>query len=127
MLDKATKDKVIRVVEDQFVTPTYALDVAESLRQLIQTRRYGLYHLTSAGACSWYEFAKEIFRLTRVEVEVQPIKTAQSGSVVTRPMYSVLDNWNLRAIGLPDLRPWPQALAAYIQERQDHLNSFLQR
>jgi len=125
MLDKATKEKMIRVVDDQFVTPTYALDVAESLLQLVQTQKYGVYHMTNAGACSWYEFIREIFRLARVDVEVQQIKTSQSGSVVTRPMYSVLDNCNLRAIGLPDLRPWPEALAAYIAERRAYLNSFL--
>lgn len=123
MLDKARKEKIIQIVDDQCVTPTYALDVAETLRQLIQTRKYGVYHLTNTGSCSWYEFAQEIFRLTRADVEVQPIKTAQSGSVVTRPMYSVLDNCNLRASGLPDLRSWPEALGAYIKERQAYLNS----
>jgi dTDP-4-dehydrorhamnose reductase len=120
MLAKATEGGPIRVVDDQFVTPTYVLDIAGSLLQLIQTRKYGVYHMTNAGACSWYEFTKEIFRLAKVDVDVQPIQTEQSGAVVTRPMYSVLDNCNLRAIGLPDLRPWQEALAAYMAERQAH-------
>jgi len=117
ILRKASLGETIQVVEDQHVTPTYALDVAETLLALVQTRRYGVYHMTNGGACSWYDFAKEIARLAGMEADFLPIKTAASVSDSKRPMYSVLENRNLRAAGIRDLRPWPEALAAYFKER----------
>ncbi len=117
MLSKAREGKPISVVDDQRVSPTYALDAAEGIKALVQTRRYGTYHMSNTGSCTWYEYAKEIFALSGVSVDLQPIATAAAEVGARRPMHSVLDNERLRSVGLPDLRSWREALDAYLQER----------
>ena len=114
---KMSEKKEIKVVNDQVLTPTSTLDVSEKLFELIQTGKYGVYHMTNTGSCSWYEFACEISRLMKLNTKVLPITTKQFGAKARRPHYSVLDNFNLRKIGLTDLRNWKEALKDYIESR----------
>lgn len=109
--------KKIKVVNDQILTPTATVDVSEKLFELIQTGKYGTYHMTNTGSCSWYEFACEISRLIKSDVRVIPISTEQYGAKAKRPNYSVLDNYNLRKAGIADLRNWKEALRDYIDAR----------
>lgn len=118
MLGRAATGDAIRVVEDQFVSPTYARDVADAVLTLVATRAYGTYHLTNAGACSWFEFAREIFRQAGVEARLDPSRTDITGAGARRPLYSVLDNRRWRSLGFADLRSWQQALTAYLAERR---------
>ena len=117
MLRLAHGGKPIKVVDDQRLTPTYTVDVARQIAALIETGRYGLYHATSQGECTWYEFAAEIFRQTGLTPNLDRARTGDFGEKATRPAYSVLENKALQAIGLDQMRPWQQALAAYLQER----------
>jgi len=117
MIKLAKKEKVIKVVSDQILTPTSTRDVAEKLYELIQTGNYGIYHMTNTGDCSWYEFACEIFKLMKLSTGVLPITTEEFEAKARRPKYSVLDNVNLRKIGLADLRNWKEALKDYIGSR----------
>jgi dTDP-4-dehydrorhamnose reductase len=117
ILKKAKSGGHIGVVDDQIVSTTYALDAAQSLLQLVQSKEYGTYHMTNSGFCSWYQLARHICSLAQIDADLQPIKAESMGSAVRRPMYSVLDNYNLRTIGLPDLRPWQEAIEAYMTER----------
>jgi len=118
MLSLAGKEEEIRVVDDQVLTPTYTRDVAECLARLIHTEAHGLYHMTNAGHCSWYEFACAIFRLAGLPIRPVPKKTDWANADAQRPAYSVLENAHLKQIGLPDLRPWQAALQAYLAERR---------
>ena len=95
------KDQV-RVVDDQVLTPTSTKDATEKIYELIHTGKYGLYHMTNTGECSWYEFAREIFRLSGRKIEVKPITSQELGAKAIRPAYSVLDNVNLRKAGIKD-------------------------
>jgi len=115
----ANEGKDIKVVDDQVLTPTSTKDIAEKLYELIQTEKYGLYHMTNSGSCSWYEFACEIFKQAGLAPNISPTTSESFGSKAKRPAYSVLDNKNLRAAGLTDLRPWKEALADYIKERKE--------
>ena len=119
MFRLAEQGKDIRVVNDQMLTPTYTIDAAQSILQLIKTDKYGLYHITNNGECSWYEFTQEIFRLTDLKPNLFPTTSQEFGAKAKRPLYSVLDNRNLRILGLDDLRDWHEALAEYIQERKN--------
>jgi dTDP-4-dehydrorhamnose reductase len=119
MLKLANEGKDIKVVDDQVLTPTSTKDVAEKLYELIQTEQYGLYHMTNSGSCSWYEFACEIFKLAGLAPNISPTTSDAFASKAKRPAYSVLDNKNLRATGLADLRPWKESLADYIKERKE--------
>jgi dTDP-4-dehydrorhamnose reductase len=117
MLRLAKEGKPIRVVDDQRLTPTYTVDVAHQIAALIETPRYGLYHATSQGDCTWHEFAAEIFRQSGLAPNLSKAKTGSFGEKATRPAYSVLENKALQYIGLDQMRPWQEALAAYLKER----------
>ena len=119
MIRLANEGKDIKVVDDQVLTPTSTKDIAEKLYELIQTEKYGLYHMTNSGSCSWYEFACEIFKQAGLAPNISPTTSESFGSKAKRPAYSVLDNKNLRAAGFTDLRPWKEALADYIKERKE--------
>ena len=114
MLKLAHEGKPVRVIADQVCTPTYTRDLAEQIAVLITTNQYGAYHTTSDGACSWYEFAREIFRLAGLSPEVIPITSDEYGAPAQRPAYSVLENRALRNLGIDRLRDWHEALAEYV-------------
>jgi dTDP-4-dehydrorhamnose reductase len=118
MLRAASQRKPLRVVADQVVTPTSTSDLAERVALLVQSGGYGLYHMTNTGQCSWHEFAAAIFRLAGVEADLHPVPSAAYGAKARRPAYSVLDNGRLRAAGLPEFRPWQDALEDYVSRRQ---------
>jgi dTDP-4-dehydrorhamnose reductase len=118
MLRIAGEGKPLKVVDDQRCTPTYTADLAAAVWPLVETGRYGLYHLTNTGDCSWFEFAREIFRQAGVAADLAPVPSTQYPRPARRPPYSVLTSPRLAALGLPALRPWPEALAAYLAERR---------
>lgn len=117
MLKLAGEKRPVKVVDDQVLTPTSTRDAAGKIHELVNTGRYGLYHMTNTGSCSWYEFACEVFRLSGLDVDIRPITSRELGAPACRPAYSVLDNTNLRKAGLSDMRNWKQALADYISAR----------
>lgn len=117
MIRLAKEGKPIRVVTDQVLTPTYTRDLALKIKELIQTEAYGLYHLTSGGSCAWYEFARTIFELLDRKPDFGPTTSASFPTRARRPAYSVLAHDSLLKAGLPDLRPWPEALEAYLREK----------
>jgi dTDP-4-dehydrorhamnose reductase len=118
MLRLAGQGKPLRVVADQVCTPSYTVDVAAATAALVQTNHYGLYHLTNAGSCSWHEFAQTIFELEGVPANLSAITSREYGAPARRPAYSVLAVPAFEALGLPLLRPWRAALAAYLKERR---------
>jgi dTDP-4-dehydrorhamnose reductase len=74
-------------------------------------------HVTNGGECTWFEFAREIFRLVGLKPDLRPITSAEFGAPARRPAYSVLSNAKLHALGVEPLRHWKDALAAYLKER----------
>jgi dTDP-4-dehydrorhamnose reductase len=117
MLRLAGEGRSIRVVRDQVLTPSYTLDLAAKVWRVMARGTHGLYHLTNAGATSWYDFAREIFRLSGLTPDLAGVTAAEYGARARRPAYSVLRHGRLAALGEDDLRPWPEALAAYLRER----------
>jgi dTDP-4-dehydrorhamnose reductase len=117
MLRVAGQGKPLKVVNDQRCTPSYTADVADAIAGLIRANASGLYHVTNAGSCTWYDFAAEIFRRAGVAADLSPITSAQFGAPARRPPYSVLSNAKLAAAGIQPPRPWQEALAAYLTER----------
>jgi len=110
MLRLGVERDALKVKDDEFISPTYAVDLAQGIAGVIETGHYGLYHLTSAGSCSWYEFAKVIFKLTGIEVEVNPVPASEYPLPAARPANGVLS-----ALGSPQLRPWREALEDYLR------------
>ncbi|MEK6584233.1 MAG: dTDP-4-dehydrorhamnose reductase, partial [Nitrospirota bacterium] len=114
MIRLANGKKPLNVVSDQIVTPTYARELAAKVSQLIRTEEYGFYHITNNGGCSWYEFARTIFELTGIDADISPISSSEFGAKARRPAYSVLENRNLKLLGLDDMKLWQDALKEYL-------------
>ncbi len=114
MIALALEEKTIRVVSDQWVTPTSAAELAERIAELVRTPHYGLYHLTNEGECTWFQFAQRIFLLAGIDVRLEPVDSRRFGSKAPRPRYSVLENRKAKDVGLTAFSPWPEALKAYL-------------
>lgn len=106
----------ISVVADQIGSPTYTYDLAKLLVEMIQTDKYGIYHATNEGYCSWYEFACEIFKQADIEVKVNPINTLDYPANAKRPKNSRLSKRNLELEGLSKLLDWKLTLNKYLNE-----------
>lgn len=117
MLRLGRERKQLRVVDDQRCTPTSTADLADALVKLIATDGFGLYHATNSGSMTWCEFAQEIFRLAKLDVEVIPISTAEFGAKAERPSYSVLDCSKLASVIGEPLPDWRDAIARYLASR----------
>ncbi len=118
MLRLAGQGKPLRVVDDQTCTPSYTVDVAESTLALLKTGQSGLYHVTNSGSCTWHALARTIFELSGLHANLTPIPSSEYPTPARRPTYSVLEHAGLRSLGISSPRPWRDALAAYLEERQ---------
>lgn len=117
MLKLAKERPEIRVVDDEYVSPTRTIDVAEQLTRLSRGADYGLYHATSEGSCSWFEFAREILAFTGTEVRLERARPGEFPAKVLRPRYSILENSHLNTVQLNVFRHWKDALHEYLNAR----------
>ena len=116
MLRLGAEKKEITVVDDQIGSPTYTADLAVLLCDMIQTEKYGVYHATNEGLCSWYEFAKEIFRQAGMDVPVTPVSSDQFPAKAARPSNSRLSKEKLSENGFERLPAWQDALGRFLKE-----------
>jgi dTDP-4-dehydrorhamnose reductase len=110
----AREKEFLKVVNDQRGSPTLTTDLAYMTLCLVEAENIGTYHVTNSGHCSWDEFAREIIALCHLETEVRPITSADLGAPARRPSHSVLENYLLKLEGMPLLRTWQSALAAFL-------------
>ena len=115
MLELAKNHSEITVVYDEVGTPTYTLDLARAISQLIETDFYGIYHITNSGSCSWCEFAKYIFEVAEKDVKVIPVTASEFARPAPRPHYSVLNNKKWIENGFKPLRSYKDASKEYIE------------
>ncbi|TDF96219.1 dTDP-4-dehydrorhamnose reductase [Paenibacillus piri] len=112
------RDK-LSVVNDQIGSPTFTEDLAKFLLELVNSEKYGIYHASNSGSCSWYDFAKAIFEESNIAITVQPCTTEDFPRPAPRPKNSVMDHLSIRADGFKDLRPWREALTEFLQKYGD--------
>ncbi|HSK43479.1 MAG TPA: dTDP-4-dehydrorhamnose reductase [Candidatus Binatia bacterium] len=117
MLKLSTERSELRVVDDEFVTPTPTTQIAQQLVALGQTSYYGLYHATAEGSCSWYEFAAAIFALTKTNIRLEPARPGEFPVKVARPKFSVLENQALNRRSLNTFTHWKEGLERYLARR----------
>jgi dTDP-4-dehydrorhamnose reductase len=117
MLRLASEREAISVVNDQIGTPTNAVDLAEAIVQIIltdnkqpTTKNYGIYHFSNEGQCSWYDFAKEIFIVNKISINLQPIRTTSYPTPAERPKYSVLDKSKIKRVFGIEVKDWKERL-----------------
>jgi dTDP-4-dehydrorhamnose reductase len=115
MLNLAEKNPEIKVVNDQFGSPTSALELARAIEVIMDSEQYGIYHATCEGVTTWYEFAVEIFNQSGEDVIVKPISSEEFKAAAKRPQYSVLENKRLKELGY-NMMPWQEALREYMNE-----------
>lgn len=121
MLNLSKNHDTVRVVDDQFGSPSYTLDLAKLLVDMVLTDKYGIYHATNEGVCSWHEFACAIFREAGIEMNVVPVTTQEYGAKAKRPANSRMDKEKLTENGFKRLPTWQDALSRYIGAlREDH-------
>ncbi|MGQ7884808.1 dTDP-4-dehydrorhamnose reductase [Paenibacillus sp. WC2504] len=116
MLKLAQDRDSLKVVNDQFGSPTYTVDLASFLEQLVRTERYGIYHASNTGVCSWFDFASAIFEESGNQINVIPCSTEEFPRPAPRPRFSAMDHMAIRTNGFEDLRPWREGLQAFLEE-----------
>jgi dTDP-4-dehydrorhamnose reductase len=117
MLKLSRERDELRVVDDEFVSPTPTAQIAEQLVALSRSTHYGLYHATTEGSCSWYEFADEIFRATGNKIRLEKARPGEFPAKVLRPKYSVLENHALKTAQLNVFTDWRDGLEGYLRAR----------
>jgi dTDP-4-dehydrorhamnose reductase len=119
ILRAATRSNQLRVVQDQIGCPTWTADLSRALAWLVATDNFGIHHLSGAGCCSWYQFARAILDGLGVPAELIPVSTSEWGAAAPRPSYSVLDNSEYISLGGPPLADWQDELRDYLASERD--------
>jgi dTDP-4-dehydrorhamnose reductase len=117
MLKLSKERDELRVVDNEFVSPTATAELAQQICVLSRSDGYGLYHATAEGSCSWYEFAREIFAITGTRVNLKVAGANEFPAKVARPKYSVLENRGLKSHGLNVFKTWQEGLHNYLGQR----------
>ena len=110
-----TRDS-LTVVNDQFGSPTYTYDLAKLLVDMVETEKYGIYHATNEGICTWYEFACEIFKQAGMNIKVAPVSASEYPAKAKRPSNSRMSKEKLTDNGFEKLPTWQDALSRYLKE-----------
>lgn len=125
MLKLGQEKPQLQVVNDQIGSPTYTVDLANFLLELIQTEKYGVYHASNSEFCTWYEFTQAIFAEAeellglKFTAKLEPCTTEQFPRPAPRPRYSVLEHLSIRTNGFQDIRPWREGLRDFLLELKE--------
>lgn len=106
----------LSVVSDQIGSPTYTYDLSRLIADMIETDKYGVYHATNEGICSWYELASEVFKQTNKAIDLKPIMSSQYPTKAIRPMNSSMSKQSLVDNGFRLLESWQDAVKRYLKE-----------
>ncbi|MCO6437409.1 MAG: dTDP-4-dehydrorhamnose reductase [Phycisphaerae bacterium] len=117
ILRKAKAGDPLKVVNDQYMSPTYTLDLVRTVIQLLQRGATGTVHVANADGCTWYDFATATLELAGVKHAIEPVSSAAFPSRARRPVYSRLDSGRIDDLGVNGLRHWRDALGAYLEEK----------
>ncbi len=117
ILTQAAEGRPLRIVDDVTSSPSYTLHVAEGIRDIVRAARFGVYHVANSGACTWYEFAREILRQANATADLTKTTAAAFPALARRPKYSALASARLAGLNLAPLPPWQAGVEAYLAER----------
>ncbi len=116
---KKQEEQPLKVVNDQFGTPTYTKDVCRQILQIIPTGQFGLYHCTSEGICTWYDFACHINKAFNIDADIKPCTTAEFPRPAPRPPYAVLENQRLKSLHSNCMPHWKDSFKTFLEEKKD--------
>lgn len=115
ILEAASKHDELKVVSDQFGSPTYTLDLAWRIIEIVEKLPFGVYHVTNSGKASWFELAKEALKIRGMGTKIIPISSNEYPAKAARPAYSVLSNIKARNAGLSQMPRWQDALKRFLK------------
>jgi len=121
VINWAKEGKEMKFKTDAYFSPTYTLELAETIKSIIKTKNYGLYHITNDGFCTPYEFAKEVLIFVGLRANLIPVKTKEFEKIkrgAKRPLNSVLAHEKLKGLGLYKMNHWQEAIKKYLKERK---------
>lgn len=118
VVQRAQARQTLRIVADQVMSPTYTPDLVDATMALLERGATGIVHLSNSGECSWYEFARKTLELMDIQHSIEACSAADFPAAARRPRYSALDSERLSEFGLPPMRAWDEALAAYVRQVQ---------
>ena len=121
MLRLSKANNQLSIVNDEIGSQTYTKDLSRLLVDMLETSKYGLYHATNEGYCSWYEFADTIFKLANINIDIKAINSNEYASRAKRPLNSKLSKDKLIEFGFKPLPHWEDALKDYLIRRRDLL------
>ncbi|WP_458121171.1 dTDP-4-dehydrorhamnose reductase [Paenibacillus sp. Z6-24] len=122
MLKLGQEKPQLKVVHDQKGSPTYTVDLANFISELMLTEKYGIYHASNSDSCTWYEFTGEIFAQAKeilgasITAKIEPCTTADFPRPAPRPANSVMEHLSIRTNGFEDIRSWQDGLKAFLEE-----------
>lgn len=119
MINIAKTKSEILVVDDQFGSPTYTVDLSKFIIKLIKTNEYGIYHITNEGYCSWYEFAVAIFKQLKTDIKVNKTTSSNFKTIAKRPSNSRLQSSSAINVDISKLPTWEDGLKRYLQEKNN--------
>lgn len=114
VIAQARASEPVRIVSDVIASPTFAGDLAEALRKLVETKSYGLYHAVNPGPVSWYNFAREVLAQAGIDRTIEPISASEWKAPARRPAFSALANTKLAALGI-EVPGWREGIAGYLR------------
>jgi dTDP-4-dehydrorhamnose reductase len=117
ILSKARSNGLIQVVNDIWMSPSYTLDTAHLLEELIRSEATGLFHAANSGRCTWFEFAKEAVQMTGLTAEIEPVSSSVYPTKARRPRDSSLNNKHLEKTLGRSIRCWEDGLRDYLAEK----------
>lgn len=120
---KMQQNQSLTVVNDQFGTPTYTREVCAQVLTMITQPYYGIFHCTNEGSCSWYDFALEIVKAAKIDVELVPCTTDAFPRPAPRPHYSILENANLKKLNLNIMKDWNEAFERFLIDESKHIST----
>lgn len=118
MIGLSKEKSSLNIIDDQIGSPTYTKDLSRLLVDMIETNKYGIYNATNSGYCSWYEFAKEIFKKLNITININPICSDDYLTKAKRPLNSKLSKEKLIRNGFEPLRHWTFALNEYLSNKE---------
>ncbi|NLD99290.1 MAG: sugar nucleotide-binding protein, partial [Fibrobacter sp.] len=121
-LKKSQSGEPMLVVNDQFGTPTYTIEVCKQILNTIGRDLYGIFHCTCEGSCSWYDFAVEIIEAAGINVTLKPCTTDEFPRPAPRPHYSILENAKLKANGINIISDWKVAFKKFLEQEKNNSN-----
>jgi dTDP-4-dehydrorhamnose reductase len=117
MIQKAKSGEELRVVDDQYMSPTYTFDLARTTIAMLEAGGEGVFHVAGGDGCTWWEFASEAIRLSGMEPAIEKISASEFAAPAKRPAYSRLDSARLEGLGVAPMPPWQDALRRYLAEK----------